>query len=95
MRQLSLDALRRFQSPLHTRLEADDEAAIVLEFVLLAENLRLGRMHLRNVGFKARKQRIADRALLRAGGKQVDDLLQLPLVIEQQVAARQVEWSRA
>ena len=47
-------------------------------------------MHLRNVGFKARQQRIADRPLLGAGGKQIDDRLQLPLVIEQQMAAREL-----
>ena len=79
-----------FQRPLHARLEADDVAAIVLELVLLAEDLRLGRVHLRNVGFKARQQRIADRPLLRAGGKQIDDRLQLPLVIKQQMAARKL-----
>ena len=37
---------------LDARLEADDEAAIVLELVLLAEDLRLGRVHLRHVGLR-------------------------------------------
>jgi hypothetical protein len=75
---------------LHARLQADDEAAIVLELVLLAEDLRLRRVHLRDVGLKALEQRVADRPLLGAGGEQVDDLLQLALVVEQQVAARQL-----
>ena len=39
--------------PLNPRLEADDEAAIVLELVLLAEDLRLRRVHLRHVGLQA------------------------------------------
>jgi hypothetical protein len=76
---------------LHAGLEADDEAAIVLELILLAEDLRLGRVHLRHVGLQALEQRIAHRPLLGAGGEQVDDLLQLALVVEQQVAARQLD----
>ncbi len=68
-------------------LEADDEAAIVLELVLLAEDLRLRRMDLREIFLQALEKGIADRALLRTGGEQVGDLFELALVEVEQVPA--------
>ena len=55
-----------FQRSLDTRLEADDEAAIVLELVLRTEDLRFGRVHLRHISLQAIEQRVADLRLLRA-----------------------------
>ena len=86
---------RFFKRPLHPRLHADDEAPVILKLVLLAEDLRLGRVHLRHISLEPRRQRIAHRPLLRAGRQQVDDLVQLPLVVEQQMAARQSGSRRA
>ncbi len=87
----SMRFARFLQRALDARLEADDEAAVVLELVLRAEDLRLGRVHLRDVGAQALQQRVAHRPLLRAGGEQVDDLVELALVVEQQMAAGQLQ----
>ena len=81
---------RLLQRALNARLHADDEPAVVLEFILLAEHLRLRRVHLRDIGFEPRQQFLAHRHLLRAGRQQVDDLFEPRLVVEQQVAARQL-----
>ncbi len=45
--------LRLLERALNARLDADDEAAVVLELVLRAEDLRLRRVHLRDVGLEA------------------------------------------
>jgi hypothetical protein len=74
----------------NARLQAEDETAVVLELVLLAKDLRLRRMHLLHIRLEPRQQIAAHRTLLGARGQQVGDLVQLPLVVEQQVAARQL-----
>src|SRR6185312_5026246 len=76
---------------LDARSDANDEAAVVLEFVLFTEDLRLGRAYLGQISLKPREQRLTDGPLLRAGGQQIDYLLQLREVIDQQVAARQLQ----
>src|SRR5260370_82392 len=78
-----------FQRALNARLHADDETAIVLEFVLRSEYLGLGRVHQRDVRLEPLKQVVAHGALLSAGGQQVNDGIELALVVEQQVSARQ------
>src|ERR1019366_7581644 len=42
----------KVQRALNARLHADDEPPIVFELILLAEDLRLRRMHLRNVSLQ-------------------------------------------
>ena len=77
--------------PAHTRLHADDEAPVVLVLVLLAEDLRLRRVHLRNVGLETSQQLSAHGNLLSASGQQVHDLFKLPLIKQQQMSARQLD----
>ena len=81
---------RMLHRPLHPDLQADREAPIILKLVLLPEDLRLWRMHLGHVGFQARPQLVAHPDLLCAGGQQVGDLIQLPLIKQEQVPSRQV-----
>ncbi len=91
MRRLFHEEKRSLQS----RLKANDEAAIVLEFILRAENLGLRCVHLRHISFKALEQRLAYGALLSAGGQQLHDGVELELVIEQKVTTRQANARRA
>ena len=87
----SVNLTRLLQRALDARLQADDEAPIVLELVLRTEDLRLRRVHLRDIRAQPLQQRLAHRPLLRARGQQVDDQIELALVIEQQMAARQLQ----
>ncbi len=82
--------LHIFKRPLHPRLQADDEAPIILKLILRAKDLRLRRVHLRHISLQPRQQLIAHRRLLRADGQQVGDLVQLPPVVEQQMPPRQL-----
>ena len=52
---------RLLERALNARLDADDEAAVVLELVLRAEDLRLGRVHLRDIGLEPLQQLVAHR----------------------------------
>jgi hypothetical protein len=74
-----------FQRPLNSRLEANNEAAIVLELVLRPEDLRLGRVHLGHVGLRRSSNASLTGPLLGAAGEQVDEVVELALVIEQQM----------
>src|ERR1039457_5202920 len=78
------------QGSLDARLQAYDEAAVVFELVLGAEDLRLWRVHQRYVGFETPQQFVAHGALLGTGGEQVDDSIELRLVVEQQMTTRKL-----
>ena len=57
--------------------------------MLLAKDLRLGRVHLLDIFLETLQQRAAYRHLLRARRQQVDDLVKLAAIKDQQMAARQ------
>ena len=88
-RQRGANRAGLLQRALNAGLEADDKTAVVLELVLRTEDLRLRRMHQGDVGIQPLQQRIAHRALLRAGGQQFNDVVEPVLVVEQQMAARE------
>ena len=68
-----------FEGALDTGFHADEEAAIVFEFVLSTEDLGLGRVDLLDVGVEAFEEFTADLALLGAGGDEVDEVVKLRL----------------
>src|SRR5215472_5082966 len=78
-----------FKGALNARLHADHKSAVVLKFVLLAEDLGLGGVDLRDVIIEAAPEFRTDGYLLAAGGEQVDDLFQAVLVVEEEMAARE------
>ena len=78
------------QCALDAGFEADGEAAIVLKLVLLAEYLRLRRVHQRDVGVQSRVQFVTHRPLLGAGRQQIDDHVEPALIVQQQMSAGQL-----
>ena len=87
---LSAWLLRYFHRSLDACLQTNCEAAIVFEFILSAEELCLGRVHLLHVCSQPLEQCLADANLLCACSQQIANLIELPLVIKQQLTARQL-----
>ncbi len=75
VRRAAMRAASVLECALYAGLEADHKTPVILEFVLLAEDLRFRRVDLGHIGPQPLEERAADGALLGAGCKQVDDLL--------------------